>query len=81
MSEWISVEDRFPKIGQTVLTIGMKDNGDFACPVVATLMENNEKTIIKFVTAYNYSGDRLLKMLIETHATHWQPLPEPPQGD
>ena len=73
-SEWISCDDRMPVSHEMVVTIGVDDDGRFLRPIVAALADDG-----KFISGYSFSGNRVVRMLVETFATHWQPLPEPPK--
>ncbi len=63
---WISVEDRLPKIGEMVLTC--TSFGEIA-------MEYYQKTLNGFADKTVPS-----KRDVSYYVTHWQPLPEPPKG-
>lgn len=73
MSDWISVDDRLPKVGESVITVGVDNDGCFLSPVCAALRDNS-----KFIVGYSFHGDREIGFYIETFPTHWMPLPEPP---
>ena len=77
MSEWISVEDKFPDFGTPVTTIGKKEDGTWTTPITAQLYIDGEKQ--RFISGFSFGGDRLIKTMVETKPTHWQPLPEPPK--
>lgn len=77
MSEWISVEDRLPNIGEAVTTIGKKDDGAWTTPITAQLFIDGDKH--RFISGFSFGGDRLIKTMVETIPTHWIPLPEPPK--
>ena len=66
MSEWISVEDRLPNVNDTARTCG------FWC--VLTWEKQGEHQI----PGYSNMGD--LHDYIKSEATHWMPLPEPPEA-
>ena len=66
MDEWISVEDRLPEEGLSVL-VGWTGSTD-----CAIALQNRDK----WTSHWNdtcFSGD-------EEPPTHWQPLPEPPKA-
>ena len=78
MSEWISVEDEFPIIGVSVLTIGKKNDGSWTTPITAHLYDDG--SVLRFISGFSFGGDRLIRTMVETKATHWQPLPDPPKN-
>lgn len=77
MSEWISVDDELPKYGINVLTIGKKDNGEWSAQITAQLCKDGDKN--RFISGFSFCGDRIIRTMVETIATHWQPLPKPPE--
>ena len=77
MSEWISVNDRLPEYGVAVTTIGKDEDGLWTTPITAQLYIDGEKQ--RFISGFSFCGDRLIKTMVETKPTHWQPLPEPPK--
>lgn len=65
--KWVSVEDRLPENGQTVIALTEQDTIKFAVFTKRTFerwadVATGERT---FVLSYS-------------HVTHWQPLPQPP---
>ena len=74
---WISVEDKFPDFGVAVTTIGKKDDGSWATPITAQLYDDGSG-VLRFISGFSFGGDRLIRTMVETKATHWMPLPEPP---
>lgn len=75
---WISVKDRLPEFGVAVTTIGRNKNGLWTTPITAQLYKYEDG--VKFISGFSFGGDRLIKTMVETIPTHWQPLPEPPKG-
>lgn len=68
MSEWISVKDRLPDDGTQVLATGWDDG----------LAEGKRHIVIAELCRddwFTEDGDQQFPYL-----THWQPLPQPPQG-
>ena len=74
---WISVDDRLPEYNIAVMTIGKSDDGTWTTPITAQLYIDGEKQ--RFISGFSFGGGRLIKTLVETIPTHWQPLPEPPE--
>lgn len=74
---WISVEDRLPPLGVAVTTIGKKDDGGWTTPITAQLYIDGGRS--RFISGFGFGGDRLIRTMVETLPTHWQPLPEPPK--
>lgn len=73
MSEWISVEDRLPDVGQQVLCLGIEpfedEEGNTSHRNVYDLGEIEKKGYSLAMYAYDF----------DAYATHWMPLPEPPK--
>ena len=65
MSEWISVEDRLPKMGERVLGINQFDE----CEVIS-----REKPWKGTPEQWSWGTFGIF------YPTHWIPLPEPPKG-
>ena len=78
MSEWIGVEDRLPDFGVPVTTIGKKEDGTWATPITAQLYLDRDSDKKRFISGFCFGGDRLIRTMVETKATHWMPLPKPP---
>ena len=65
MGEWISVEDRLPSIGETVIFFGV------AGVMVGFFSGHNTRhSVWKSHSGY---------VLWDDEVTHWMPLPEPPK--
>jgi hypothetical protein len=72
LSEWISVKDRLPEERQKVLFVVDSSDKDYANTVQAGRY-NSFKYNDGFIDhEFSFPGRT-------THATHWMPLPEPPQ--
>ena len=65
MSEWISVEDRLPEVGENCLTSHMDFGG--CC------IETYCYSFFKDGVWGNYGNE-------DVNVTHWQPLPPPPDN-
>ena len=70
MSEWISVNDRLPKIGQKVM---LYSNGVVQEDLFVYDADNNERQFFW----YNKDLDDYPFLQQDDQ---WQPLPEPPEG-
>ena len=70
---WIDVSELAVNI--PVLTVGKNSDGEWTTPIVATKFENG-----KIVAGYRFSGQRDIGFHFETMATHFQPLPNPPEN-
>ena len=77
MSNWISIEDKFPDFGLAVLTIGLKNDGGWTTTITAQLYDDGSG-VLRFISGFSFGGDRLIRTMVETKPTHWMPLPEPP---
>ena len=66
VQEWISVKDRLPEIGRSVIVY----NAPAKC--AAEAMYKGEGRFLQF---------RWSARLQEHEVTHWMPLPEPPKGE
>ena len=76
MAEWISVEDKLPKIGESVLVcvvinakVSIPDRTDFT-PEIRIGWRDSLSSAHKWCLQYS-NADRSV-------VTHWQPLPELP---
>jgi len=65
MSEWISVKDRLPEMGVSVLGMTKKNPFCGYAPAVVVRLKNG------------WSQDALHEYV--TNVTHWMPLPAPPE--
>lgn len=76
MSKWISVDDKLPDVGDSVLSVGSspKEEGVFLSPVVCSIQKDG-----RFMIGYSFEGSRKIGFFVETFPTHWMPLPEPPK--
>ena len=66
VQEWISVDDRLPEIGRSVIVY----NAPAKC--AAEAMYKGEGRFLQF---------RWSARLQEHEVTHWMPLPQPPKGE
>ena len=66
VQEWISVKDRLPEIGRSVIAY----NAPAKC--AAEAMYKGEGRFLQF---------RWSARLQEHEVTHWMPLPQPPKGE
>ena len=66
VQEWISVKDRLPEIGRSVIVY----NAPAKC--AAEAMYKGEGRFLQF---------RWSARLQEHEVTHWMPLPQPPKGE
>lgn len=66
VQEWISVDDRLPEIGRSVIAY----NAPAKC--AAEAMYKGEGRFLQF---------RWSARLQEHEVTHWMPLPDPPKGE
>ena len=73
MSEWISVKDRMPKVGEAVFTIEVFKDKPATNHVVAQLDKEG-----KWLVGYTLNSERYVLVVFETFPTHWMPLPKPP---
>ncbi len=69
MSEWISVEDRLPDIGEFVLVAFVLDGIHRRVPTSARY----EGRLRWLITTWRHSGGTFEDI------THWMPLPNPPE--
>lgn len=67
MSEWISVDDRLPDIYEEVLVYA--DSEVRYCKYIAN------KFVFEAYSSYGDCDDEYF------NATHWMPLPSPPEGE
>jgi len=74
---WISVDERLPEYDIAVTTIGKNEDGTWTTPITAQLHACDGRN--RFISGFSFGGVRLIKTLVETIPTHWQPLPEPPE--
>lgn len=69
MSEWISVKDRLPELGN-----GQGKNQYLVCYITP-------KSKQRHVIQSGYWGGNRWSKNFAGEATHWMPLPEPPKGE
>lgn len=70
--EWISVDERLPSVGETVILF---DNG----VVQKTLFTLDAGDVSDFVTEYFWSFDDDEEGVDINDSQYWMPLPEPPK--
>lgn len=75
---WIDIKDRLPEFGVAVLTIGKNDRDEWTTALTAQIYKDGDT--LRFISGFSFVGDRLIRTMVETKPTHWQPLPEPPKG-
>lgn len=68
-NNWVSVEERLPELGDTVLAYIMHDTEVYG-----------RDDGFRAYRVYEYDG-HFIGMGNLCKATHWQPLPEPPKGE
>lgn len=74
MSEWISVEDRLPEVGEEVFIYS--PNGLHTMGVWDTATRTKHYWCIDMCAAWGYDSYR--EKISSSDITHWMPLPEPP---
>lgn len=67
MSEWISVDDKYPEMGRVVLVWGCDEN-----PITAYRVSSVA------LPGFLWNDYQDLNCVNITGITHWMPLPEPP---
>ena len=66
MSEWISVKERLPEVGERVLTLDRRGN-------------IRNRRLRTYLNGDNYFAPDGLEP--GKHITHWMPLPKPPEKE
>jgi hypothetical protein len=72
--KWISVADRLPEIGQTVLVWMIDDNSEYGG------RRYEYADVWTFDNANQYFCDHTPKSALKHAVTYWMPLPAPPNG-
>ncbi len=75
MSEWISVKDRLPKSGKTVLLFCVYD-GLLKYQITGSYHKNNKSW---YSLDWSGMGEYLIPSLKNLEITHWMPLPDKPK--
>ena len=77
MSDWISVKDRMPESGSTVLVLRndryLYNGSEFRNLIIQTAICCNDDYKSKIFVSDN-------KYYLP-HVTHWMPLPQPPESE
>lgn len=77
MSEWISVKDRLPDIGERVLVCAVSKNSGAPLTIITEMsdtnwLDNRLKIELYWMPPFQY-------FLSNYEIIHWMPLPEPPE--